>query len=416
MATEGFFVPGSRTASYVKGKTNEYGASDYYSNVNELGIQKQAALQNLSDQYASTINNAYAAYLANQRNIMTSAMGQGFKEQYLQNQQQQLAAQQAQAAQNLATSRAELEQQASTSKSTLDELYTRQTKNLDRIVNSMGDYLTYVKSLTGLSADKQTELKALTEEQEQMSLDELYGTLYNLDPKNLVDEEGVQGKRYSDWIKGQIKGTDEDTDWYNWLMYEGGLQDYKAMLDKTEAVQRPLKEKQIADDLASYKEIVSKTEFPEGTPEEVKAEYKGSDEERLKYYKDIVEKQQHTKEYVGHAERQEKGGQYWYNFNGKSYLKDSNPEIRFGVGGKADTKLGKELTKKLDLTNKIKDGKLAEGDVISHEGNLYILEKIGKNNYMLTALLNAAEASENMKKAGYKRKRDIWTDKWYWTK
>ena len=71
MATEGFFVPGSRTASYVKGKTNEYGASDYYSNVNELGIQKQAALQNLSDQYASTINNAYAAYLANQRNIMT---------------------------------------------------------------------------------------------------------------------------------------------------------------------------------------------------------------------------------------------------------------------------------------------------------------------------------------------------------
>ena len=280
----------------------------------------------------------------------------------------------------------------------------------------MGDYLTYVKSLTGLSADKQTELKALTEEQEKMSLDELYGTLYNLDPKNLVDEEGVQGKRYSDWIKGQIKGTDEDTDWYNWLMYEGGLQDYKAMLDKTEAVQRPLKEKQIAEDLASYKEIVSKTEFPEGTPEEVKAEHKGSDEESLKYYKDIAEKQQHTKEYVGHAKRQESGDQYWYDLNGKSYLKESNPEIRFGVGDKANTKLGKELTKKLDLTNKIKDGKLAECDVISHEGNLYVLDKIGKNTYTLTALLSAAEASENMKKAGYKQKRDIWTDEWYWTK
>lgn len=358
MATEGFFVPGSRTADYVKSKPNEYGASDYYSNVNELGIQKQAALQNLSDQYASTINNAYAAYLANQRNIMTSAMGQGFKEQYLQNQQQQLAAQQAQAAQNLATSRAQLEQQSSANKQTIDELYTKQTKNLDRIVNSMGDYLTYVKSLTGVSADKQTELKALTEEQEQMSLDELYGTLYNLDPKNLVDEEGIQGKRYSDWIKSQIKGTDEDTDWYNWLMYEGGLQDYKAMLDKTEAVQRPLKEKQIAENKLEYG---------------IESQY------------EIDKKQQGSNNnYVGSAIQDKINNTTVYSVGDKAYVYN----LAAGAGEQTrDFSIRSRIARdnfSFDIRKAINDKTLAVGDIIkSTSGGLYII----RDNDTITSLL-----------------------------
>ena len=80
----GFYSTRSpETGAYVAGKRTEEGTPVYEAASGVLGMQKQAAIQNLEKNYATTIENAYASYLANQRGIETSAMGQGYKQAYL---------------------------------------------------------------------------------------------------------------------------------------------------------------------------------------------------------------------------------------------------------------------------------------------------------------------------------------------
>ena len=105
---KGFYVPNSISSSYIANKRNEEGSLAYQSMATEVGLQRQAALQDLSQQYASTIENAYAAYLAGQRGIAGSAMGQGYKEAYMQNQQQAMMQQVAETNATAAKARQEL--------------------------------------------------------------------------------------------------------------------------------------------------------------------------------------------------------------------------------------------------------------------------------------------------------------------
>ena len=108
----GYYVPSGIASSYVANKRNAEGSYAKEADLGTVNRQEQAALQNLQQNYDQTINNAYASYLANQQAIGNSALGQGFKEEYLQQQQQQLAQNVAQANLNTANARAQIQTQA----------------------------------------------------------------------------------------------------------------------------------------------------------------------------------------------------------------------------------------------------------------------------------------------------------------
>ena len=220
---KGFYMPGSRSGSYVASKRTPEGSFQYDTAASELGKQKQLALQNLGETYASTIENAYASYLANQRGIQASAMGQGYKEAYTEEQQKQLAQNIAQANLTAASGRSELETQEQESRSLLEEQYKTGVANLDRVANSFDNYLTYIKSLTGTT---DSNLKYLSDEDSTKSVDELYEKLYGAQPQSLIDEEGMAGLPYVEWMQKQLGKSEADATWSQWLLHEGGLQDF----------------------------------------------------------------------------------------------------------------------------------------------------------------------------------------------
>lgn len=237
---EGFFVPGSQSSSYVSSKRNEEGSYAYDSAAIDIGQQKQAALQDLSKTYESTIENAYASYLANQRNIATSAMGQGYQEAYNQLAQQNLINNITSTTQSLNQARLELEEQESAAREDLNTMFATETANLDKVVTSMDNYLTYIKGLSAKPKDGLNNLfntsnkqqGYLTEEQNNMTVDELYDVLFNAQPQGFIDEEGNTGLTYSQWVHSQLNDSDMDQDWYNWLFYQGGWQDFQNALAK----------------------------------------------------------------------------------------------------------------------------------------------------------------------------------------
>ena len=124
----GFYVPASRSSDYVAQKRDTEGSFAYDKAAIELGMQKQQALQGLQKSYESTIENAYASYLAGQQNIGASQMGQGFKEAYKQQQEQNLLSNIAQANQSTASVRAQIAQSESQARNALDtQLYKKKS-------------------------------------------------------------------------------------------------------------------------------------------------------------------------------------------------------------------------------------------------------------------------------------------------
>ena len=235
-----FYVPDSLSGSYVASKRTEEGSLAYPAAETEIGIQQQAALQDLSKQYETTIENAYSSYLASQRNVMESAMGQGYKEQYLEAQDQALAENLAQINANVASTRAELAAQESEAKSVVQEQYKQEVANLDRTAASFQNYLDYVKELN--IGDK----SALSEEYINLGVDYLYETLYGLQPR----ETGIDGMSYSEWLLANRGNTKEDEAWYQWAQ-AGGLQDFlssvRARPDYQTAEQKIASDKAIAN-------------------------------------------------------------------------------------------------------------------------------------------------------------------------
>lgn len=327
---KGFYVPGSRSGSYVSNKRDEEGSLLYETASSEAGIQKQAALQSLGENYAATIENAYASYLANQRDIRTSAMGQGYKEAYLEAQDKALVSNIAQSNLSLANARAELESQEQQAQSTLAEQYQTEVANLDRVANSMNDYLTYVKSLTG--KDDPTS-KYFTEEQEQLAVDDLYEQLYMAQPQGLLDEEGQAGKTYLEWIRSQLTNSEVDTNWSNWLFYQGGWQDFINSVNKS-------KEPSV---------VTADKEADKQAEEEQKAA-----EEKAKWYVGTATKE-NTSAFAPMA----------YTYNGKTY--SAKQTIQAGSKNSA------KITRALDVKNKLASGELKINDIVIYDGKYYVI-------------------------------------------
>ena len=244
----GFYAPGSISGQYVASKRNEEGSYVYDKAAQDIGMQKQAALQNLSENYGNIVNNAYTSYLANQRGIGASQMGQGYKEAYIQQQQANLQQQIQEAGTSTAQARQELEQSAAAGQEAIYQQYLQQVNNLDRADQALKNYFNYLNSYGYFNQDafkeRHPEYYDKYDEQGHLADDSMYREIYQdlleaqpqswkINNQAVTDEEGNLLQTFSDYA-GSTAGTkQEDTDWLNWLRYQGGMQDYIKALAKS---------------------------------------------------------------------------------------------------------------------------------------------------------------------------------------
>lgn len=247
---DGFLVPSSIGQSYIDSKRTEEGSFQYDSYYNRAGIQKQSALQSLGNMYESTIENAYASYLASQRGIMGSNLGQGYKEAYLQNQQQALMSNIAEGNLTLAKGRAELSVQEVQEKAAIDKQREAEIGNINRVAKTFENYLGYVKSL---SKDGKSPL---SEEQMNMSVDDLYETLQGerFQPQSYLDTEGNMGLPYSQWVNQQLTTSTVDTAFGQWFN-QGGLSEFLQAVRQRDY--KTIEEQLISTLPADYNKVLS---------------------------------------------------------------------------------------------------------------------------------------------------------------
>ena len=261
----GFYVPGSVSGSYVANKRDEEGTLLYEGAANEIGIQKQAAIQQLEKNYAATVENAYASYLAANRGVQGSQMGQGYKELYKQIQQQQLQ-------QNIASTTSEfnkqvmnVEAQEESAKQQLQERFQQEVGYFDRLRQSLGKYFEYVKTLTDADGNGYFDPYELNQ-----SVDSMYDILGTAQPIGQYDSEGnyigysdqdgKAGMTYSEWIANQMGTSDEDQAWYQWMI-SGGFNEFMNAPKSTRQWQpgelKAIREEEIAlkEDLENYNKL-----------------------------------------------------------------------------------------------------------------------------------------------------------------
>lgn len=224
MAISGFYVPNSISSSYVASKRNSEGTRGYEGMANEVGMQKQAALQDLGQQYASTIENAYASYLAANRGVAGSQMGQGYKEAYMQMNQENMMAQVANANATAANARLELGNQEAAAQEQIQKQFQEEVSYFDRTAKSAGEYLEYLKTLTGQDGAS----TYLAPENFEKSVDELYDVVFGAQPQGYLDAEGNKGLSYLQWVNSNLKDNSTDNAWAQWLFGRGGYQEFVA--------------------------------------------------------------------------------------------------------------------------------------------------------------------------------------------
>lgn len=225
----GFFVPNSVSDNFVANKKTGEGAYLWDTATQEVDLGKQAALQTVNKQYSTTIGQAYSSYLLANRGLKGSNMGEGYKEAYSQVIQKQLSDQVAEVNMTAANARQELGQNANGMKDIIAKAYETETANMDRVFNSASDYLAYLKSLTG-SVD--ITKKYLTPDQEVLSIDDMYETVWQAQPKDYLDAQGNLGMSYVEWVNANLKNNDADLQWSRWLFGSGGLEQAKTATKK----------------------------------------------------------------------------------------------------------------------------------------------------------------------------------------
>lgn len=226
--SSGFFVPKSISENFVSTQKGATGANVWDQAMAEIGLGKQAALQTINKQYNTTIADAYSQYLLANRGVSGSNMGEGYKEAYNNVLQAQLANQVAQANITAAGARQDVNTETGKQQAAIKSAYETEVANLDRVYSTANDYLAYLKTLT-----KSTDMNAkyLTPDQEALTIDDMYDTVFQAQPRDYIDSEGNLALSYIEWVNMNLKGTDADTSWGRWLV-QGGLESAKAGVKK----------------------------------------------------------------------------------------------------------------------------------------------------------------------------------------
>lgn len=231
----GYFLPNKIANEYVASKRNEEGAYEYDTYLQDIGMQTQAAIQSLNKSYSDTINNAYSQYLNSKRTILNSNMGQGYKEAYLQNQQQALQQNIAQASLTSAETKQQILQQAYEQQSAIGKTFQNEVTNMEQVGTMLSGYMEYLKGVTNGSGSYYDAIisgKGLSDyaKDNQIYAEDLYDELYNAQPglkdNMYTDEEGNVALGWTDWLNTQIK-TDKQQSWYDWYMGAGGYEQFQ---------------------------------------------------------------------------------------------------------------------------------------------------------------------------------------------
>ena len=321
----GFFVPGSIKGSYVANKKNEQGSDKYDAEAISVGMQTQAALQDLEKSYETTINKAYNSYLANKQAIGTSMMGQGYKELYEEAERENLLAQKEQAATNVSQVKAQLLSQEQQAQSVIQQQYQAEVANLDRVARSMSDYLNYVRSLEG-GIDYLSQLSGTTVTNETLAED-LYEALFNAQPQALssAEDADIKGMSYNEWLHSKMEDTDTDRAFEQWL-YSGGLYDFKKSANITE-----------------------------------ETDFQKAQAERQKEYNEYQAEQKAKEE----AEKLNNPNYQGYIASGGNYS-----TVKGGVV-QMDSKTSVNISNALDTESKLDSGEWKKGDIIKYNGRYY---------------------------------------------
>lgn len=217
----GFYVPGTVSQSFVSNKRDEAGVPIYEGQLNQIGLQKQAAMQQLNEDYSQTIDNAYSAYLNANRGINASNMGQGYKEAYKQLQEQQMMNNVANASINLEEQRANLNAQELNAAQQIQQAYQTEVGYFDKLQQSLSDYYDYAKSLSYYDEKTEQTLNYFTDEELKYDINSMYDLLFELQPQGYTDANGEQGKSFMQWVGSQLKDDDYNRAWYQWLLSTG---------------------------------------------------------------------------------------------------------------------------------------------------------------------------------------------------
>lgn len=238
----GFYVPDTLSDSFVSSKRTQEGNYAYEEQKNKVGLMEQKALQDLGESYSTSINNAYASYLANQRAILGSSMGEGFKQEYLQKQQESLMENVANANLSLAKARSEIEGEAESARSQIESQRLGEIEYLDRAIGSMQNYMNYLDSATAVLKDEagndvtRTYLESATgltpEEYRKFNVDEYYDLLLEAQPRDysIGGDKTNPALSYYEWMRTQMKDTQADRDFEKWFYGSGGYEELKEAL------------------------------------------------------------------------------------------------------------------------------------------------------------------------------------------
>lgn len=238
----GFYVPDTLSDSFVSSKRTQEGNYAYEEQKNKIGVMEQKALQDLNESYSSTINNAYDSYLASQRAVLGSSMGQGFKEQYLQQKQQDLMTDIANANLSLAKARSEIEGEAESARTQIESQRLGEIEYLERAIGSMENYMNYLDTATAVLKDEagndvtKTYLESATgltpKEYKKFNVDEYYDLLLEAQPQDysVGGDNANPAMSYYEWMRTQMKDTQADRDFEKWFYGSGGYEELKQAL------------------------------------------------------------------------------------------------------------------------------------------------------------------------------------------
>jgi hypothetical protein len=233
MSITGYYVPNRVSNEYVANKRNDQGVYEYDTYLQDVGIETNAAIQSLNKDYSATINNAYSQYLNAKNTIASSNMGQGYKEAYLQNQQEALRANSAQASLTAAETKRQILQQAYEQQNAIGSAFQNEVNNMEQVGTMLSGYMEYLKGVTnknGSYYDAILSGKGLSDYTGDIYAEDLYDELYNAQPglkdNMYTDEDGKVALGWTDWLNTQIK-TDKQQKWYDWYMGQGGYEQFQ---------------------------------------------------------------------------------------------------------------------------------------------------------------------------------------------
>lgn len=224
--SKGILVPSSASRNYVQNQRGERGSYKWDDEVSEIGLGHQTALQSLNKQYSNTINEAYAGYLAANRGIAGSNMGQGYKDAYIQQTQQAFNTQQDEALSNLASAQYQLSLQGAEALAGVKQRMDTETSYINRTKQSAIDYYEYLRNLENKDRTKE-DLGYFTKDELGLDIDQLYDRIFDAFVGDYEDMDGNEAMTYNAWLTRSIRNSDADRNWYDWLLTQGGLKQFR---------------------------------------------------------------------------------------------------------------------------------------------------------------------------------------------